>query len=55
LQHKHSSTLIIKSSQKPKQNQQVNPPGSAMSRLTHTTGRLWPIFFTKLSGYHVVS
>jgi hypothetical protein len=45
VQHKHNSTFIIKSSQKPMKNQEVSPPGSKMSRSTCPMGRLWLIFF----------
>ena len=55
MQHHHNGTFIIKSSQKSMQNREVNPPGSKTSRSTRPMGRLWPIFFLKLSGYHVIS
>ncbi len=54
MQYKHNSTLIIKSSQNPIKNQDVNPPGSKTSRSTRPMGRLWS-FFLKLSGYYVIS
>jgi hypothetical protein len=45
MQHHHNGTFIIKSSQKPMQNREVNPPGSKTSRSTRPMGRLWSIFF----------
>ena len=57
MQHHHNGTFIIKSSQKPMKNGEVNPPPTQINNVTFNppNGQVMVIFVLKLSGCHVVS